>query len=132
MGWIKMKPARINFYSLKKEIDELSINPAAKLGLRLAFFALGLQLIVLAVAWNRLPPETPLLYSRAYGENQLAPAFWLWLLPLLTFILEVISIRLAAKAQKENGLWAQILSWSGAIVALMGLITLVRIIILII
>ena len=127
-----MKTNQVNFYSIKREIDELSLDPAAKLGLRVAFFALGLQLIVLALVWHRLPPETPLLYSRAYGQAQLVKSGWLWLLPLLTFILELVSIRLATKARLENQLWSQLLAGSGAIVALMGLTTLIRIIILLI
>ncbi|MBU2051836.1 MAG: hypothetical protein U1C50_01520 [Patescibacteria group bacterium] len=123
-----MKPAKLTFYSLKREIDELSLDPTVKLGLRLAFIAIGLQLIILAISWHRLPPETPLLYSRAYGDAQLVRSFWLWTLPLITLLLELVSIRLAAKAQAEDKLWSQILSWVGAIVALMGLVTLAKII----
>ena len=123
-----MKTAPVNFYSLKREIDELSLDPAAKLGLRLAFLAIGLQFIAIALFWHRLPPEVPLLYSRAYGDAQLADNFWLWLLPLLTFILELISIRLAAKARVDHQLWSQILARTGAVIAIMGLTTLVKII----
>lgn len=127
-----MKPNRVNFYLIRREIDELSLDPSARLGLRLTFFLLGLQFIVLAVFWNRLPPEAPLLYSRAYGEAQLVNSWWLWLLPALTLILEVVSIRLAAKIREENRLWAQMIAWIGTVVVSMGLITLVKIITLII
>lgn len=127
-----MKPGKVSFYSLKQEIDELSLDPVAKLGLRLAFLIIGSQLIILALIWHRLPPEIPLLYSRAYGEAQLAQSFWLWLLPLATFTIELISIRLAAKARTENQLWSQMLAWVGAVAALMSLTTLARIIALLI
>lgn len=127
-----MKSAPGSFYSLKQEIDELSLDPSAKLGLRLAFLAIGAQFILIALFWLRLPPEVPLLYSRAYGEAQLVNNFWLWLLPGLTFILELISIRLAAKARTEHQLWSQILAWVGTIVAAMSLTTLTKIIGLII
>ncbi len=123
-----MKPTPISFYSLKQEIDELSLDPAAKLGLRLAFSAIGLQFIVIALFWYRLPPEVPLLYSRAYGKAQLVNGFWLWFLPLLTLALELISIRLAAKARVDHQLWSQILAWLGAIIAAMGLTTLIKIV----
>lgn len=127
-----MKPAPGSFYSLKQEIDELSLDPSAKLGLRLAFLVIGAQFILIALFWRRLPPEVPLLYSRAYGEAQLVNNFWLWLLPGLAFILELISIRLAAKARAEHQLWSQTLAWVGAIVAVMSLTTLIKIIGLII
>ena len=127
-----MKSAPVSFYSLKQEIDELSLEPVTKLGLRLAFLAIGLQLIILALTWHRLPPETPLLYSRAYGEAQLVQSYWLWLLPLTAFLVELISIRLAVRSRTENQLWSQMLSWVGAISAVMNLTTLVRIIMLVI
>lgn len=127
-----MPATKVSFYSLKQEIDELSLDPASKLGLRLAFMAIGLQLIILALVWHRLPPETPLLYSRAYGQAQLVGSWWLWLLPAIALLAELISIRLAAKSRMENQLWSQILSWVGAISAVMSLTTLARIILLVI
>lgn len=127
-----MKPPPISFYSLKQGVNELSLDPVTRLGLRLAFWAIGLQLIILSLAWHRLPPETPLLYSRAYGNTQLVQSYWLWLLPLTAFLVELISIRLAVKSRAENQLWSQILSWVGAISAAMNLTTLARIIILVI
>ena len=127
-----MKPAPVSFYSIRREIDQLSLDPITKLGLRLAFLTIGLQLIVLALAWLALPPQAPLLYSRAYGEAQLVQSFWLWLLPLIALIIEVVSIRLAVKARLENPLWSQMLSWLGTIVSFMALTTLFRIILLLI
>ncbi|KKU86598.1 MAG: hypothetical protein UY17_C0042G0002 [Candidatus Beckwithbacteria bacterium GW2011_GWC2_47_9] len=127
-----MKPAKVSFYSLRREIDELSLDPVAKLGLRLAFLSIGFQLIILALVWHRLPPETPLLYSRAYGQAQLVNSWWLWVLPVIALVTELISIRLAAKTGVENRLWSQLLSWIGAISAIMSLTTLARIILLVI
>lgn len=123
-----MKTNRLRFYFLKREIDELSLDPVTRLGLRLGFAAIGLQLIILALSWHRLPPQAPLLYSHAYGATQLVDSLWLWLLPLLTLVIELISIRLAVKAGKENPLWSQLLSWVGTLSAAMTLITLTRII----
>ena len=56
----------------------------------------------------------------------------LWLLPLTAFLVELISIRLAVRSRTENQLWSQMLSWVGAISAVMNLTTLVRIIMLVI
>ena len=127
-----MKPAKLSFYSIRREIDELSLDPITRLGLRLAFLAIGLQLIILALIWATLPPETPLLYSRAYGQAQLVNNGWLWLLPLITLLAELVSVRLAVKARLENQLWSQMLSWVGAVSGAMSLTTLVRIIILVV
>ena len=119
---------KTGFYSLRQEIDELSLDPTAKTGLRLGFFLIGLQLIILALAWHRLPPQVPLVYSRAYGENQLAPNWWLWFIPLCIFLIQLVSIRLAIKTKPEDRIWTQALAWLGSIMALMGITTIVKII----
>jgi hypothetical protein len=121
-----MKPA--NFNSHKQEIDELSLDPASKTGLRLCFFLIGLELIILAVFWHRLPPQVPLFYSRAYGEARLVSNWWLWLVPVTTFLIQLVSIRLAVKTKPEDHIWAQMLAWLGTILAAMGLATLGKII----
>lgn len=126
-----MKPNQANFFSIKREINQLSLDPTAKLGLKLAFFASGLQLIILAISWQRLPPEVPLLYSRAYGETQLVNHWWLWLLPSSSLIIELISIRLAAKTRESAPLWSQMFSWTGTIAGLMALVTLGKIVFLV-
>lgn len=127
-----MKPAQVSFKIIKQEIDSLSLDAAVRLGLRLAFLALGSQLLVLALAWLRLPPQVPLLYSRAYGESQLVGRVWLWLLPALTFVCQLISIRLATLAGSENRLWSQLVSGATAVTAAMGLVTLAKIILLVV
>ncbi len=121
-----MKPT--SFYSLKKEIDELSLDPTTKTALRLCFFLIGLELIILAVFWRRLPPEVPLLYSRAYGENRLVANWWLWFVPVSNLLFQLVSIRLAFKTKPEDHIWAQMLPWLGTLMALMGLATVAKII----
>jgi len=126
-----MKPEKTNFYSLKKEIDELSLDPVTKLGLKLAFIILGLQFIALAVFWRQLPPQLPLWYSRAYGEDRLAESWHFIILPVSALIVELVSIKLAATVRTVNQLWSQLLSWAGSIAVFMAFITLIKIIFLI-
>jgi hypothetical protein len=46
-----------------------------------AFLALGLGSIV--IFWKQLPPQVPLLYSRAWGVDQLVSPVWLFILPAI-------------------------------------------------
>lgn len=125
-----MKPVGVNFHSIKQEIAALSLDAVSRLGLRLAFLAIGLQFILLAFFWQRLPPELPLLYSRPYGEAQLADNYWLWFLPGLNLVLELLTIRLAGRSPERP--WNQILAWAGAVGSLMALTALAKIISLVI
>jgi len=116
---------------IKKEIDSLAVDPITKLGLRVGFLSLGLSLLVLAVSWVRLPPEVPLFYSQPYGESQLVSVWGLWWLPGLSFGVEMVSIRGAGVLIEKDKLLAQILTWVGALVAMMGLVSLLKIILLV-
>ena len=125
------EPKEASFGIIKKQIDEMSIDNTAKLGLRWGLVLLGLTMIIVAVKWQALPPEVPLLYSRAYGEEQLVKSGWVWMLPGLMLILELISIKMAAKIWKEDKLMAEMIIWIGVIMTAMGLIALVKIVFLV-
>jgi len=118
--------------TIKKQVDTLTTDPITKLGLRVGLVAIGMGLVSLALGWRKLPPEVPLFYSRPYGESQLASAWWLWLLPGLSLVMELIAMRVAGTMIEEDKLLAQILIWSAGLVGAMGLISLLKIIFLVI
>jgi len=118
--------------TIKKQVDTLTTDPITKLGLRVGLVAIGMGLVSLALGWRKLPPEVPLFYSRPYGESQLASAWWLWLLPGLSLVMELIAMRIAGTMIEEDKLLAQILIWSAGLVGAMGLISLLKIIFLVI
>lgn len=113
---------------VRKQFDELLLDKNLKRGVRIGFINVGLMLIILAVAWYRLPPEVPLLYSRPVGEAQIVSFWFLWLLPLASLLITGVLVKLASQWQKEDGFLAKILVWGGAFVALMMLVTLVKIV----
>ncbi len=126
-----MKAKQTRIFWAKNQVDSLSQDKASKLGLRIMFVGLGLAFLILGVAWSKLPPEVPLLYSRPYGELRLINQWGLWLLPGLSLGLNLISLRLAGKVMEKDKLLAQILIWSGTIVTMMALVGLVKIIFLV-
>lgn len=111
---------------IKEEIDQLSTDPTAKMGLRLGFLGLGASLLLLAVAWHRLPPELPLLYSRPYGQDQLINYWQIWLLPFMAGVIEIIAVRSASALIEKDKLLTHILVWSATLITLMILITIVQ------
>ena len=111
---------------IKEEIDQLSTDPTAKLGLRLGFLGLGASLLLLAIAWYKLPPELPLLYSRPYGQDQLINYWQIWLLPLIAGLIEIIAVRSASSLIEKDKLLTHILVWSATLITLMILITIIQ------
>ena len=116
---------------IRQEIDQLSADPTAKIGLRLGFLSLGLGLLFLAIAWHRLPPEIPLLYSRPYGEDQLIGHFLIWLLPALGVLIEIIAVRSASSLIDKDSLLTHILVWSATLINLMILTTIIKTLLLV-
>ena len=118
--------------SIKTQMDKLAIDPVTKIGLRIGFVAIGIGLIILALNWGKLPPEVPLLYSRPYGENQLISVWGLWLLPALSLVVELVSIKSAGKVIDDDRLLAQILILTGGLATTMALVTLIKIVLLVV
>lgn len=128
---MKLPKTKPSFKAIKNQIDSLAVDPVTKLGSRVGFMALGLGFLILAVSWRGLPPEVPLLYSQPYGESQLISVWGLWLLPGLGLIIESVSIRVAGSIIEEDKLLAQILTWIASLVAIMSLVSLIKIILLV-
>lgn len=47
-------------------------------------FFIFLELVILFINYNNLPPQIPLFYSQPWGESQLAPVSYIFLLPALS------------------------------------------------
>lgn len=120
-----------NLRQVREQINTLSFDPIARLGLRIAFLNLGLNVLLLVLVWRQLPPEVPLLYSYPYGQTQLVVTWGLWLLPILTLIINIVCLRIAAVVLTTEKLLAQILIWVGSLTSLMATVTLVKIIFLV-
>lgn len=56
---------------------------------------------LLAVFWQKIPPEVPLLYSRPWGTEQLVSPLLLWLLPISGLVVGGIIGTLATKPRTD-------------------------------
>lgn len=130
---VKIFPeGKLNIGLVKKQIDSLALDKTAKNGLKIVFLSLAGNFLWLGGWWHRLPPEVPLLYSRAYGEGRLISQWGLWLLPISSLIVNLVSIRLAGSLIEKDKLLAQILIWLAALTTTMTLVGLIKIVLLIV
>lgn len=92
-----------------------------------SLFLISLSIIFIVFKFKTLPPEVPLFYSLPWGEKQLAPKFFLFLLPLSSVITLLVNIFFAKKA-KEELLVAKLLIIGAFLFSLLAIITLFKII----
>ena len=57
------------------------------------------QTSLILTATEKLPPQIPLFYSKPWGEQMLAPSFFIWILPITTLTLFVINFLISKLLQ---------------------------------
>lgn len=95
---------------------------------KISLVLLALQVLVILISWQALPPEVPLFYSRPWGKEQLIRPIGLFLIPCLSFIVFLINFAFLKFTPKKEGLLQQILISTSVLFNLMCLITLIQII----
>ena len=103
-------------------------DKGCNLGLKLSLILLLSAIGYLLSATHRLPPELPLLYSRPWGEEQLAPAAFLLVLPLGGLMIVFLNIGMAGVLFEESPFLARILVWSSVLVSLISSIAVFKIV----
>jgi len=99
--------------------------------LRLNLFLMVVDL--LTILWKRglLPEKVPLFYSRPWGEEQLTPNKFLFLIPLLSFVAFILSWQISRLFLKKGDQFLAILNSGFALLfSALGTFTLEKIIFL--
>ncbi|MDD2483371.1 MAG: hypothetical protein PHE32_00090 [Candidatus Shapirobacteria bacterium] len=86
------------------------------------------QLIILFIKFNSLPQQVPLYYSLPWGEDQLASATSLFLLPTFSIIILLLNNLIATFFLKTIPLFSRLLTVFSLVFSLLSAISLTRII----
>lgn len=108
---------------IRAELIALTTTPLLRGVLLLPIALIFVMLLILVFYVKRLPPQVPIYYSRPWGEEQLAPAFMLLLLPLGSLIWYILSILLIHFQTKEYRVFSQLILLVQAVVCVMALLT---------
>jgi hypothetical protein len=98
----------------------------------LALIFLGLQILIILLAWRYLPPQIPLFYSRPWGQEQLVDPLMIFVLPGLSLATIVVNSFLNSIVGKEEVLIRRVLTTTASLFSFLSLVTLVQIIRLVI
>ncbi|MBD3250540.1 MAG: hypothetical protein GF381_03165 [Candidatus Pacebacteria bacterium] len=99
-----------------------------KYSLLSTLFLLGLTL----VSYHQLTPQIPLLYSLADPEKQLVAKFWIWTLPGLSLMINLVHLVLLKAMPDLERFVLNLFSWSTLILQLILLAISLRIILIVI
>jgi len=116
--------------SAKNELNSLLKNPQTVLFIKISLIIIGISWIAYGLFYQFMPPLIPLLFSRPWGQPQLIEKGYFILLPSIVTVLFAVNTRLASALLKQNVLMAVIVLISYFVCSLIGLITILRLMIL--
>jgi hypothetical protein len=116
--------------SATTEINTLFKHPKTVLLLKISLIIVGFSWILYAIFYQFMPPAIPLFFSRPWGQNQLIAKNMFIILPASITLLFLINTRLASFLLKRDLLMAIVLLSAYVTCALIGFISIVRLMIL--
>lgn len=88
----------------------------------------AVQVAVFVASSKLLPPQVPLLYSLPWGDGQLVPPTWLWLLPGTSITVTILNLSLSRILRRE--VLTRILLSSAFLISFLALISFLKIVLL--
>lgn len=90
-----------------------------------------LSIALILWRWSLLPPDVPLWFVRAWGEDRLAPQIFLFLLPAGNVVWLCVTLLMTKYISKEYSFFIQLLYVSVAFISVLACITLIKILFLV-
>lgn len=99
-----------------------------KILIRLGIIIFFIQIAFLLINLKKLPSEVPLFYSLPWGEKRLANFKFLFLLPILSFLIMTFNFMLAKKLYNNERLLSRVITAVAFVFVVFCLISLFQII----
>lgn len=90
------------------------------------------QILFLIIVFKKLPDEVPIFYSLPWGDMRLGEVKFLFLLPLLSFIILVLNLLIAKKLYNQERLLSRIISTVTSVFVIFCVITLIQVVYIVI
>lgn len=113
---------------MKEKVKLVFSDKTSRIMLVITLVIILLQIAVLFLIMPNLPPEVPLFYSLNWGISQLTASYFLFLLPVFSFLFMFINLILSSLIIKEDNYLARIILVPSIIIAGLFGITLINII----
>lgn len=117
------KPGSKSFY-----LRVLYNNRIIMIDTFLVLFLYCLSLLLIILAFSKLPPLVPLWYSKPWGPDRLTHPLWLFIFPISSIIWYCVDVLLAVFVTREYLIFSQLLFTSSVIVSLVSFFSVIKII----
>ncbi len=94
----------------------------------IVLFVYCLSLLLIILAFSKLPPLVPLWYSKPWGPDRLAHPLWLFLFPISSILWYCIDVLLSIFVTREYLVFSQLLLTSSVIVSMVSFFSVIKII----
>jgi len=93
-------------------ITKDGVDPnSSKTAIGLSMFTTTVAVAISLIIFWQLPPQIPLFFSHASGQNQLANKWWFIIIPLLSIIFLITNLTLHKNLSKDKPSLTGLLSW---------------------
>lgn len=127
----RLNPVKL-FSGIKSSLSSnYSQDSVIKTPVVIGGLAVLISTLILALTFNRLPPEVPFYYSQPWGETRLAVRYNLWFLPAISLGLLGLNVIFGKAIYRSDPLLAKVLVWAGGGVAVfisIGLVQIIRLV----
>lgn len=113
---------------LKENLIAIWHDELIKKSIILTLVIFFLFTIILALKLKDLPPQLPLFYSLPRGNDQLGNPILLLILPLSSFLIEIINTLISAYLYKKEILLARMFAIIGSFISVVLFISFIKII----
>jgi len=108
--------------------DKITKDPIIKNLFWVNLLIIAIELVPILLKRTSFPEKMPLFYSRPWGADQLVPRFFIFLVPLFSFIIFVLNFALAKiLLRKEERFLACSSAGFSLVFSLLGLVSLLKI-----
>lgn len=95
-------------------------------GFLLNFFIIVISLLYILLYFKNLPPFIPIFNQLPWGEQRIAETIWIFLLPVISFLILGINLISSSMFYKKNPLIARLFSVTSFLVSTLAFLFIVR------
>lgn len=116
---------------MKNNFNFLLQDRITKLSIFSAITIFVVYIVTVTASYAMLPPVIPLFNSLPWGSARLASAYFVFVFPILFFLIFIFNNFIAGRMYKKHVLAARIFSFNSLLVVILGLIAYVQILLLV-
>lgn len=106
--------------------EDLKEDKLLERGFLLNFFVILICFFYILLYFGNLPPFIPLFNQMPWGDQRIVKTVWIFMMPILAFLIFAINLTLSSISYKKNPLISRLFSITSFLVSVLILIFIIR------